>query len=155
MELLELIDLYQKQEQELQFDTFDSDDALVIGNIIIERAKKDNLTVLVDISVCDRILFRYGKNGITGYNDIWVTRKQNTVKLQQMSSIRYGAQLRRDNKRLGTEVLIDPYEFAVCGGGFPIRLKNTGVVGCITVSGLVDTEDHQVIVDALKDYLKK
>lgn len=155
MNLLERIELYKKQENDLQFNSFNSQDAWEIGNILLNRAKKDNLTIVIDISVGGRIIFRYGLDGITGYNDIWIERKQNTVIMQKMSSLRYGAQLERDNKRLGAEVLIDPYKYAVCGGGFPIIIKNTGVIGCITVSGLVDTEDHQVIVDGLTEYLKK
>lgn len=155
MELLELIEVYKKQESELQFTSFNSDDAWEIGNLLVQRAKKDDLKILIDITVCNRVLFRYGRDGVNAYNDLWISRKQNTVIMQQMSSLRYGAQLKRDEKRLGIEVLIDPHTYAVCGGGFPIILKGTGVVGCITVSGLIDTDDHQIIVDVLKEYLSK
>jgi len=45
--------------------------------------------------------------------------------------------------------------YACCGGGFPLTVKNTGVIGTICVSGLPHTQDHQVIVDTLREYLKE
>ncbi len=45
-------------------------------------------------------------------------------------------------------------EYACCGGGFPLNIKKAGVVGTICVSGLPHLEDHQLIVDSLREYLK-
>ena len=42
---------------------------------------------------------------------------------------------------------------ACCGGGFPLTVKNAGVIGTICVSGLPHLEDHKLIVDALEQYL--
>ena len=41
------------------------------------------------------------------------------------------------------------------GGAFPITIKNVGVVGTITISGLLDNEDHDLVVWGIEDYLKK
>ena len=50
---------------------------------------------------------------------------------------------------------MDKQEIACCGGGFPLTVKNTGVIGTICVSGLPHLEDHNFIVDALKEYLHR
>jgi len=48
---------------------------------------------------------------------------------------------------------LSPADFAWVGGSFPITLRGTGVIGSVTVSGLPDREDHQIVVDALCDLL--
>ncbi len=40
-------------------------------------------------------------------------------------------------------------EFAAHGGSFPISLAGTGVIGAVTVSGLPQRDDHQLVVEAL------
>ena len=45
--------------------------------------------------------------------------------------------------------------YVLAGGGFPVTVKNAGVVGVIAVSGLPERDDHGVIVDALCEYLGK
>jgi uncharacterized protein (UPF0303 family) len=45
-------------------------------------------------------------------------------------------------------------EYAIHGGGFPIRIKDVeGIVGVIVVSGLTMQEDHEVIVEVLEEYI--
>ena len=47
---------------------------------------------------------------------------------------------------------LDPNEYAA-GGGFPIRLRGTGVIGSICVSGYPDhVDDHQLIINTLAEY---
>ncbi|MFI3227178.1 MAG: heme-degrading domain-containing protein [Clostridia bacterium] len=155
MEILEQIAYYKAQEEELQFDFFNDDTAWEIGNIIVKRAKAENLDILTDISLAGRTLFSFSANSATGYNAHWINRKKNSVMLQQMSSMRFGLQLKRDGKFDAISRYLAPDQYAVCGGGFPIIIKNTGVVGCIAVSGLADTDDHEVIVSAIREYLAK
>lgn len=153
MDLLEQIEFYKKQEDDCQFTAFNNDTAWELGCILVNRAKNESLPILIDIAFNGHTLFKYCAKGATGYNDQWVLRKQNTVYLQEMSSIRFGLEMQLKGEDFDTH--LDPYDYATCGGGFPIIIKGTGVVGCITVSGLKDTEDHQVIVDALMEYLGK
>jgi uncharacterized protein (UPF0303 family) len=44
-------------------------------------------------------------------------------------------------------------DYAPHGGCFPILLAGTGCVGTITVSGLPQREDHNLVVAVLQDYL--
>lgn len=153
MELLEQIAFYKKQEEDCQFTSFNNDTAWELGCILVNRSKNENLPILIDISFNGHTLFKYCAKGANGYNDQWVLRKQNTVYLQEMCSIRFGLEMKLKGEDFNT--LLDPYDYATCGGGFPIIIKGTGVVGCATVSGLEDTDDHQVIVDAIMEYLAR
>lgn len=45
-------------------------------------------------------------------------------------------------------------EYAIHGGGVPVRVKGVeGVVGVIVVSGLKQEEDHMVVLEALQMFL--
>lgn len=96
--------------------------------------------------------------GTTPDNDTWVARKRAAV-LRWGSSTwwlhnKYGGneELFRAKFMLGDRA----GEYAIHGGGFPIRVKDVeGIVGVIVVSGLSMQEDHEVIVEVLEQYLSE
>lgn len=48
---------------------------------------------------------------------------------------------------------LDPDRFAAHGGAFPVRLRGTGVVGVVAVSGLPQADDHALVVEGLERFL--
>ena len=64
-----------------------------------------------------------------------------------------GQLLKSKGKRLEEAYLIPESEYAPHGGCFPVIVKNTGMIGTITVSGLPQDEDHKLVVQAIRDYL--
>ncbi len=54
---------------------------------------------------------------------------------------------------LAERYLVDAHEFAAHGGAFPIRVRGVGLVGTMTVSGLPQEEDHQLVVSVLEAFL--
>ena len=51
--------------------------------------------------------------------------------------------------------ILDAANYAACGGGFPLRLKNGCVVGAICVSGLPHLQDHQAVTEGIRLFLEK
>lgn len=49
---------------------------------------------------------------------------------------------------------MNPVEYGLLGGGFPILLRETGIIGTIAVSGLWHEENHRLIIRTLNEYLK-
>jgi uncharacterized protein (UPF0303 family) len=143
-----------KQEELLRFEHFSNEDALEIGMLLIEEAKKRNAVIAIDIIINGYKVFRYGFTGTNLHNDMWLRRKMNTVHTVQKSSLHVYTLLQERNQDLQKDWFLDPMEYACMGGGFPIHVKGTGVIGCIGVSGLPHLEDHQLIVDTLCSYLK-
>lgn len=147
------ITIYKEQEERLQFETFNNNDAWNIGSAIALRAIEENLPIAIDITLNGYQLFRYGCIGSNLHNDKWMKRKMNTVNTVHKSSIHAGAILALNELDMKNNWYLDPMEYAQVGGGFPIIIRGTGVVGTICVSGLPDYLDHQVIIDALEEYL--
>lgn len=154
MENLEMLLLnIEKQEKELVFDYFNSSAALNIGLKIIEKAKNLSRPITIDIAKNNQQLFHYSFDGSSPDNDEWIRRKNNVVNRFFRSSFYIGIKLKSINKSMEEKYLISSKEFAAYGGAFPIILKNSGVVGTITVSGLSQEEDHNLVVESIKEYL--
>ena len=141
------------QEEALVFSTFTNDDAIGLGLKLIEAGRAENLAITVDVQRGDQQVFHAALAGTSADNDSWVERKVRLVKRVGMSSYRMGCQLRASGRSLGEALLLDEREFAAHGGAFPIVVKNVGLVGVVTVSGLPQREDHGLVVRVLTEWL--
>jgi uncharacterized protein (UPF0303 family) len=150
-ELLELV----QQEAEIQFQTFTNEVALKIGLMLLEAAKKMEKYITIDISRNGQCLFHHAMEGTTIDNAEWIRRKNNVVKRFGRSSYRMGVQLLNQGKSMEEKYGISLNEYADHGGAFPLIIKNVGQVGTITVSGLPQKEDHDLVVNILRTYLER
>lgn len=150
----EIYDLCLEQEKKYTFESFSKADALRLGLIINEQSKKYNQGIAIKICVNHVVVFSYCQDGACQSNLDWGMRKQRVVEESEMSSLRYRVWMEKTNQTW-VDRKLDSMDFAEHGGGFPIRIKDTGVIGSITVSGLPHLDDHQVIVDSLEEYFKK
>jgi uncharacterized protein (UPF0303 family) len=142
-----------QEEQELQFMKFNEDVAWELGNQLVELARNRNLPVTVDITRGTHQLFHAALRGTSPDNDEWVKRKVRLVYRFGHSSFYVGQTLKSKGKSIEQAYLISETEFAPHGGCFPIIVKDTGIVGTVTVSGLPQEEDHKLAVEALRNYL--
>jgi uncharacterized protein (UPF0303 family) len=142
-----------QEEQELQFTNFNENAAWKLGSQLVENARSRNLSVTIDITRGTHQLFHASLPGTSSDNDEWVRRKIRTVYRFGHSSFYMGQLLKSKGKRLEEAYLIPESEYAPHGGCFPVIVKNTGMIGTITVSGLPQDEDHKLVVQAIRDYL--
>ncbi len=142
-----------RQEDELRFDHFGEADAWALGSLMRQVALERNLPFVIDIRVGNRPLFYTALPGSTPENPDWVRRKVNTVYRFHKSSYRVGREHQLQKKPFDASRGIDPMDHAPAGGGFPIHLKGTGVVGVVTVSGVPQREDHGFVVEMLCRFL--
>ena len=91
--------------------------------------------------------------GTTPDNADWIRRKRNVVERYHRSSYAIGLTHQRTQTTLQAKTGLDPKDYAPHGGCFPIILAGTGCVGTITVSGLPQRDDHNLVVAVLQDYL--
>jgi uncharacterized protein (UPF0303 family) len=64
-----------------------------------------------------------------------------------------GQLLKSKGQRIEEAYLLSESEYAPHGGCFPVIVRDTGVIGTITVSGLPQAEDHKLVVQVIRDYL--
>jgi uncharacterized protein (UPF0303 family) len=144
------------QEGELHFTRFDEDVAWHLGARLREMAAARKLVLAIDVRRFGQPLFYAALAGSTPDNAEWIRRKSNLV-----------ARFHRSSYAIGLEIGASVFEkyglpvadFAAHGGSFPIRVHGAGVIGSVTVSGLPQRADHELVVEVLcgqlgKDYGK-
>jgi len=142
-----------QEEHELQFMSFNESAAWQVGCQLVERAKKEELPITIDITRGSHQLFHASLAGTSADNDEWVKRKVRLVYRFGHSSFYIGQLLKSKGRSLEQAYLISESDYAAHGGCFPVLLKETGMVGTITVSGLPQEEDHKLVVQAIREYL--
>lgn len=151
--LEEFVKVLDMQEDILQFTHFTNADAWELGSLMAAEAKKRNLPVSIRIELNNGcILFQYAGDGTNLRNQMWLERKISTVKLMEKSSLNFYASMRKSDKTM-EDIFLDEREYACCGGAFPIRMEEAGVLGIIAVSGLNHVADHDFIVKCVGKYL--
>ena len=155
MDYKTLIPELKQQEELLQFSSFSNADAVAIGLDLYETAKAQNLPITIDIMRNGQQLFHLSMPGTSADNDQWVIRKCRLANRFQASSFRIGTELRAEGLTLEERYELSHYEYAAHGGCFPVIIKDTGMVGTITVSGLAQEDDHALVVEAIRKFLGK
>ncbi|OBZ85679.1 hypothetical protein A0J61_06274 [Choanephora cucurbitarum] len=154
-DLKQLVASIVEQEEKCQFTSFTSEDALKLGLLLIEKAKPYKKSVVIDITLGDHQLFHYAMDGTSKDNDEWVRRKNNTVNRFGRSSYYVGRNLASQNKTIEEKYFVSESDYATHGGAFPLKIKNVGVVGTITVSGLAQQDDHNLVADTIQEYISQ
>jgi len=141
------------QEQVLQFTKFTNEMALELGLRLIASAKRAGKAIAANISRNGQILFHHAMSGMSNDNAEWIRRKNNVVGRYGHSSFYVGTDYKNRGMDFDEIKSLDIKDFAAYGGAFPLIIKDVGVVGTITVSGLPQAEDHALIVVELQAYL--
>lgn len=136
------------QERELEFDRFDEQTAWELGSRLRALADERHLSLVIDVRRFGQPLFYTALKGTTPDNVEWVRRKSNVVARFHRSS--YGVGLYMKNKNDSLEARGLPIsEYASHGGSFPIKVRGGGIIGSVTVSGLPQRADHELVVEVL------
>jgi uncharacterized protein (UPF0303 family) len=142
------------QEERLRFTKFDEADAWNLGSFLRYSAEHQKLPMVMDIRVGTRPLFYAALPGTSPENAEWVRRKFNSVMRYHKSTYRLGREIELSGNAFDATRGVNLMEHAAAGGGFPIHIIGTGVVGSITVSGIPQREDHNFVVSGLAEFLE-
>jgi len=143
------------QEDQLQFAAFDEETAWRLGSRLRQMATERGLKVVIDICRFGQPLFYSALAGTTPDNVEWVRRKTNVTHRLHRSSYAVGLEMERKQSSLTESQGLPLADYATHGGCFPIRVTSGGFIGSVTVSGLPQRADHELVVEALCDELGK
>jgi uncharacterized protein (UPF0303 family) len=137
------------QERELQLPRFDAETAWSLGSALRAMALSRALPVVIDVRRFGQPLFYTALEGSTPDNVEWVRRKSNLVARFHRSSYSIGLNLKFKNDTLLERYALPTADYAAHGGSFPLAVTGAGVIGSVTVSGLPQRDDHELVVEAL------
>jgi uncharacterized protein (UPF0303 family) len=144
------------EERELVFPRFTNEDALALGLRLVEKARERRLPLAIDVERAGQRLFHHATAGATPDSAAWIERKKNLVRRMHRSSYAIGLKLAASGKTLadgmGEAAAAD---HAAHGGCFPVMVRGVGFVGTVTVSGLPQKEDHDLVVEAIREHLEQ
>ncbi|WP_145950093.1 heme-degrading domain-containing protein [Paenibacillus sp. Y412MC10] len=135
-----------QEEETLQYTTFSNENALELGQKLIDLAKEAGQSIAIDITKHGVQIFHYLMTGTTQINNEWLERKRRIVSLSNHSSF----YVEIEGALSGIAYNEDTSIYGPYGGGFPIIVRGCGIIGIVTVSGLTSEEDHDLIVKALR-----
>jgi uncharacterized protein (UPF0303 family) len=142
-----------REEDGLALDAFDEQVAWQIGCWLVDHARRHELPVTIDLRRAGHQLFHAALPGTAADNDAWIERKVRLVMRTGHSSAYVRAMLEQQGGSIEQVLLLPEAEYAPHGGCLPIRVRGTGLVGTVTVSGLPQHEDHALVVLALRTHL--
>jgi uncharacterized protein (UPF0303 family) len=149
MNLSRDLEIVAKQERELAFPEFDEETAWKLGTQLRELASVRRLAVAIEIKRFGQPLFYSALIGSTPDNAEWVRRKGNVVGRFHRSSYAIGLVLKQTDSTLADKFELTSSDYASHGGAFPLKVVGAGVIGSVTVSGLPQRADHELIVETL------
>ena len=147
--LAELLD----QERRLTLPGLDEDAAVAIGLRLLETAQARDLPVTIEVRRAGRVVFRAARTGTNAHNDMYVSGKARLVERFGHSSLYERLRHEATGTTFADATSLAFPEYAPHGGGFPLNVAGTGLVGVAIVSGLPQLEDHALIVKCLTDYV--
>jgi uncharacterized protein (UPF0303 family) len=141
------------QEEQLQFDRFDNETALALGQHLLSAARDRALPVVISVRRNGQRLFHAALPGTAADNDAWIERKSRVVDRYGHSSFYVGTLHRESGSTFEDQARLDPDLYAAHGGVFPVIVRNVGPIGTVGVSGLPQAEDHAFVVEQLTSFL--
>ncbi|KAJ3933122.1 MAG: hypothetical protein NXY57DRAFT_1048023 [Lentinula lateritia] len=135
-------------EKSLIFSSFTADTAWEVGNALRSRLLDfpDPAVINISLANSNQLLFHsVTRSGTQPDNDSW-----------GCSTWYMHNKLKGDEALFAAKYMLGERagQYAIHGGGFPIRVKGVeGIIGVIVVSGLKQEQDHQVVVETLENYI--
>ena len=137
------------QERELRLPCLDAQVAWELGTKLRTLAEERGLAVVIDVRRFGQPLFYAALDSTTPDNAEWVRKKSNVVARFHRSSYGVGLSLKAKNETLLEKFGLPMADYAAHGGSSPLTVRGAGVVGSVTVSGLPQRADHELVVEAL------
>lgn len=143
------------QEASIELKHFNNETAWQLGCELKQAAEQLGAAVAIEVYGFGQVLFQYAMPGTAADKFDWVRRKRNSVLKYNHSTYYLSLYNAQKQREFEAQLHVDANEYCGHGGSFPIRIKGSGLVGALTVSGLPQEADHQLVADALQRVLSQ
>lgn len=150
MEIQEKIRAIEKQRDEIAFISFSNAQACELGWKMYEAARTEGKSIVISITKNRQQIFYAALDGTSKNNDDWIKRKENTAYYFGKSSYEMALYMKLKKDTLWNRYGIEKKDYAQAGGSVPVVMKDAGMIGTVTVSGMTEEEDHEFVIKALK-----
>ena len=154
MDMNELLQQVVQDEQDVVMESFNAENAWELGCLMVQMAKEQGVKLTISIDVNGQKLFYYAFDGTHLNNESAVARKTRVAHVFRCCSLRVFYELQASGGSIADRGR-DPKDYLAMGGAVPIRLKDSGVIGTVCVSGLAHPDDHRFVISAMKAYLNR
>jgi uncharacterized protein (UPF0303 family) len=142
------IDKLDEQDRRLQLPRLDADVAWSRGTQLRDAALARQVAVTIEIRIGAQTVFFHAMRGTAPVNADWARRKRNLSELLDQSSYRIGRGLALENNTIENKLGVATRDYAAHGGSVPLRVNGTRF-GTVTVSGLPQRDDHNMVIELL------
>lgn len=132
---------------------FDYAAANRLGLLLCRIGTERGLPIGIEIMQGGTQVFLALLPGATADNAGWLRRKRGVAQRFQQSSLSMRLECAAKGVDFNQRYGLDRADYIASGGAIPIAVAGAGMVGCVTVSGLPDTEDDALIRAALADFV--
>lgn len=140
-----------READQLDLARFDYAVAWDLGLRLRDRAVEQALPVGIEVFHGTAPVFLSLLPGSSPDNVDWLRRKRAVALRFHQSSLAMRRLCEEKGVEFAARYHLPSSEFVASGGAVPITVRGSGVVGVATVSGLPDTEDHALVVSALRE----
>ena len=148
-----LIERLEAENAEIDFSSLSHADAFTIGSDLVREGVAAGSPIALSIVFGEQRVFHAALAGSSADNDLWLERKLRVVARYNEPSHLVGERLRAVGLDTAQLAAAGSLFLPAPGGGFPLRVRGS-LVGGIALSGLTDLEDHDLVVAALRRYLR-
>jgi len=136
------------------FEHFTELDAHTLGEAMRAEALELKMPIVIDIRAGDTPLYAVMLPGATAENYDWARRKRNLALLTKQDTWSHG-QRRLEGHDILDELGLDVRDYASHGGCIPVFLSDSVLAATVTVSGLPQKDDHELVLKHLTDLWHK
>lgn len=150
----ETLEMLKRQEEELVFERFTSKDALKLGSILVKLSEQYDREVSIRITreSDELVIFQYAGDTKTEANIVYMEGKRK-ASLESGHCSAYVYVANRLNHEFAYMFEKMP-EYCPGAGAFPIMVNGIRTA-TVSVSGLHDGKDHELIIRGLEEMLQR
>ena len=141
------------EEAALALPSLSHDDAVGLGLLALSRARSRALPVTLEVRRGARVAFRAALPGSVADQDSWIARKARVVERFGHSTLYERVRCEAAGTTFPERTGLPESRYAAHGGGVPLVVDGTGMVGVLLVSGLPQVDDHALAVEVLRGWL--